>query len=469
MMFIILPFFLASLNIVQRGFLYEYNIHKGEVMMNKPILDINDVPNKLQWVTLSLQHLFAMFGATILVPYLVGLSPAIALLSSGLATLAFLIITKWQVPAYLGSSFAFIAPIIAAKAAGGPGAAMIGSFMAGLVYGIVALVIKKAGYRWIMNLLPPIVVGPVIIVIGLALAGTAVDMAMNNPAGEYSLLHFSVALVTLIATIIFNIYAKGMLSLIPILAGIVAGYIYALAVGIVDFSLVREASWFEMPDFIIPFVDYDVMVTLDLALLMVPVAIVTLSEHIGHQLVLSKIVGRDYIKNPGLHRSILGDGVGTMISALIGGPPKTTYGENIGVLAMTKVYSVYVVAGAAVIAIIFGFVGKVTALISSIPTPVMGGVSILLFGIIASSGLRMLVDSKIDFGNNRNLVISSVILVIGIGGAFIKVTEGFQIQGMALAAIIGILLNLILPGKAKASDSMFEETVSDNKNNNDVA
>ncbi|WP_077211458.1 solute carrier family 23 protein [Bacillus dakarensis] len=437
--------------------------------MNKPILDINDVPNKVQWVTLSLQHLFAMFGATILVPYLVGLSPAIALLSSGLATLAFLIITKWQVPAYLGSSFAFIAPIIAAKAAGGPGAAMIGSFMAGLVYGIVALVIKKAGYRWIMNLLPPIVVGPVIIVIGLALAGTAVDMAMNNPDGEYSLLHFSVALVTLIATIIFNLYAKGMLSLIPILAGIIVGYIYAFTVGIVDFSLVREASWFEMPDFIIPFVDYEVNVTLDIALLMVPVAIVTLSEHIGHQLVLSKIVGRDYIKEPGLHRSILGDGMGTMISALIGGPPKTTYGENIGVLAMTKVYSVYVVAGAAVIAIIFGFVGKVTALISSIPTPVMGGVSILLFGIIASSGLRMLVDSKIDFGNNRNLVISSVILVVGIGGAFIKVTEGFQIQGMALAAIIGILLNLILPGREMASDSMFEETVNDKQDNNDVA
>ena len=427
-------------------------------MNNKPILDIKEIPKPFQWITLSLQHLFAMFGATILVPYLVGLSPAIALISSGLGTIAFLLITKFQVPAYLGSSFAFIGPVIAAKAAGGPGGAMVGTFVAGLVYGLVALIISKAGHRWIMNLLPPIVVGPVIIVIGLALSGTAVSMAMNNPAdGKYSLLHFSVALVTLIATIIFSIYAKKMLSMIPILAGIIVGYIYALVVGVVDFKPVLDAKWFEMPEFIIPFVSYKIKFTWDLVLLMVPVAIVTLSEHIGHQLVLSKVVGRDYIKEPGLHRSILGDGTATMISALIGGPPKTTYGENIGVLAITRVYSVYVIAGAAVIAIIFGFIGKITALIGTIPTPVMGGVSILLFGIIASSGLRMLVDSKIDFGNKRNLVISSVILVVGIGGAVIKVSESLQIQGMALAAICGVLLNLILPGRETANDNMLED------------
>ncbi|MBB3867961.1 uracil permease [Parageobacillus toebii NBRC 107807] len=430
--------------------------------MNKPVLDIQDRPSPMQWLTLSLQHLFAMFGATILVPYLVGLSPSIALISSGLGTLAFLMITKWQVPAYLGSSFAFIAPIIAAKTAGGPGAAMIGSFLAGLVYGIVALVIKKAGYRWIMKLLPPIVVGPVIIVIGLGLANTAVNMAMNNPDGKYSFTYFSVALVTLAATIICSVFLRGMLSLVPVLAGIIAGYVYALIVGVVDFSKVVEAKWFEMPDFLLPFVDYPVHITWDIVLLMVPVAIVTLSEHIGHQLVLSKVVGRDLIQKPGLHRSILGDGTATMISALIGGPPKTTYGENIGVLAITRVYSVYVLAGAAMIAIIFGFIGKVTALISSIPTPVMGGVSILLFGIIASSGLRMLVDSRIDFGDTRNLVISSVILVIGIGGAVLKVTEQFQIQGMALAAIIGVLLNLILPGRPEVNENMFE--VKENSN-----
>jgi uracil permease len=434
--------------------------------MSKPVLDIKDKPSPMQWLTLSLQHLFAMFGATILVPYLVGLSPAIALISSGLGTIAFLIITKWQVPAYLGSSFAFITPIIAAKTAGGPGAAMIGSFLAGLVYGVVALIIKRAGYRWIMRLLPPIVVGPVIVVIGLGLASTAVNMAMNNPDGKYSLTHFSVALVTLAATIVCSIYLRGMLSLIPVLVGIVVGYVYALVVGVVDFSQVAKAKWFEMPDFLIPFVDYKVSVTWEIALLMVPVAIVTLSEHIGHQLVLSKVVGRDYIKEPGLHRSILGDGTATMISALIGGPPKTTYGENIGVLAITRVYSVYVLFGAAIIATIFGFVGKVTALISSIPTPVMGGVSILLFGIIASSGLRMLVDSKIDFGDKRNLVISSVILVIGIGGAVLKVSEQFEIHGMALAAICGVLLNLILPGRPEVSENMFE---TENEHNNHVA
>jgi uracil permease len=456
----------------QRGFFYEKNkiLKKSDIenwgnsqLNNKPILDVKEIPKPFQWITLSLQHLFAMFGATILVPYLVGLDPAIALISSGLGTLAFLLITKFQVPAYLGSSFAFIGPVIAAKAAGGPGGAMVGTFLAGLVYGIVALIISKAGHRWIMNLLPPIVVGPVIIVIGLALSGTAVNMAMNNPAtGKYSLLHFSAALVTLAATIIFSIYAKKMLSMIPILAGIIVGYIYALLVGIVDFNPVLAAKWFEMPQFIIPFVSYKVTLTWDLVLLMVPVAIVTLSEHIGHQLVLSKVVGRDYIKEPGLHRSILGDGTATIISALIGGPAKTTYGENIGVLAITRVYSVYVIAGAAVFAIIFGFIGKITALIGTIPTPVMGGVSILLFGIIASSGLRMLVDSKIDFGNKRNLVISSVILVIGIGGAVIKVSESLQIQGMALAAICGVLLNLILPGK-EPYENMLEENESSDK------
>ncbi|MCZ0755505.1 NCS2 family nucleobase:cation symporter [Anoxybacillus sp. J5B_2022] len=425
-------------------------------MMNKPVLDIKDVPSPLQWLTLSLQHLFAMFGATILVPYLVGLSPAMALISSGLGTLAFLIITKWQVPAYLGSSFAFISPIIAAKAAGGPGAAMIGSFLAGLVYGVVALIIKKAGYRWIMSLLPPVVVGPVIIVIGLGLANVAVGMAMNGPDGKYNLTYFSVALVTLAATIVCSIFSRGLFSLVPVLAGIIVGYVYALIIGVVDLSKVAKAKLFEMPDFLLPGIDYPIHITGQIVLLMVPVAIVTLSEHIGHQLVLSKVVGRDYIKNPGLHRSILGDGTATMISALIGGPPKTTYGENIGVLAITRVYSVYVLAGAAVLAIVFGFVGKITALIGTIPTPVMGGVSILLFGIIASSGLRMLVDSKVDFGDKRNLVISSVILVIGIGGAILKVSETFQIQGMALAAIVGVILNLILPGRPEVNENMFE-------------
>jgi uracil permease len=411
------------------------------------ILDVHDKPKPLTWLALSFQHLFAMFGATILVPYLVGLDPAVALISSGLGTFAFLLITKGQVPAYLGSSFAFITPIIVAKAAEGMGAAMVGSFISGIVYGIIALLIKGTGHKWIMNILPPVVVGPVIIVIGLGLASTAVDMATLN-GEEYSLQYFSVAIVTLFITIISTIFLKGFFNLIPVLIGIAGGYLYSLAIGIIDFSKVITADWFQAPNFIIPYVDYTPSLSLEIILLMVPVVVVTISEHIGHQLVLGKVVGRNYIEKPGLHRSIFGDGIATMIASLIGGPPNTTYGENIGVLAITRVYSVYVIAGAAVFAIVFGFIGKISAFISTIPTPVMGGVSILLFGIIASSGLRMMIDNQINLGNNRNLIISSVILVIGIGGATLKYGS-FDLHGMALAAIIGIILNLVLPNEKK--------------------
>lgn len=304
-----------------------------------------------------------------------------------------------------------------------------------------------------MKILPPIVVGPVIIVIGLALSGTAVNMAMTIPTAdggsEYSLLHFSAALVTLLTAIACTIYFKNIISLMPILIGLIAGYAYSAAIGIIDFAAVGEAKWFAVPDFLIPGVDYSFTVTGTLLWAMVPIAIVTISEHIGHQLVLGKIVNRNYIKDPGLHRSILGDGLGTFLSSLIGGPPKTTYGENIGVLAITRVYSVYVIFGAAIFAIFFSFAGKLMALIETIPTAVLGGISILLFGIIASSGLRMLVDNNIDFGNKRNLVISSVILVIGIGGAKLEFSETFVIEGMALAAILGVILNLVLPGLEK--------------------
>ncbi|MGN1386364.1 MAG: solute carrier family 23 protein [Bacillus sp. (in: firmicutes)] len=430
------------------------------------VLDVEEKPKPVQWLTLSLQHVFAMFGATVLVPFLVGLSPAVALVSSGLGTLAYLLITRGQIPAYLGSSFAFISPIILAKTMGGPEAVMFGCFLAGLVYGIVALIIKKAGVKWLMTILPPVVVGPVIIVIGLGLAGTAVDMAMYSnygaPADEliYSLKHFGVALFTLAVTIICSIFARGFLKIIPILIGIVSGYVLALLLGIVDFSGVREAAWFAMPEFQIPFVTYDPVLSWKIAIVMVPVAIVTLAEHIGHQLVLSKVVGRNFIEKPGLHRSILGDGAGIMIGSFIGGPPLTSYGENIGVLAITRAYSVYIIGGAGVIAILFGFIGKVSALISSIPQAVMGGISILLFGIIASSGLRMLIDNKIDFGVNRNLIISSVILIIGIGGAFVQIGEDFTLSGMALAAIVGIVLNLILPGKEEGKELLDENVNS---------
>jgi uracil permease len=427
--------------------------------MTRPVLDIQDKPTIPQWITLSFQHMFAMFGATILVPKLVGLSPAIALLTSGIATILFLLITQFKVPAYLGSSFAFIAPIIIASNGGeNPGNAMIGALAVGIAYGIVSLIIWKAGYKWLMRLLPPIVVAPVIMVIGLGLAGTAVDMAMNVN-GEYNFLHFSAALVTLFSAIIFTVYFKNILSAMPVLLGLIIGYIYSSLIGIVDFTAVNEAKWFAMPEFLIPGIHYEFNVTSTILLAMVPIVFVTISEHIGHQLVLGRIVNRNYIKDPGLHRSILADGLGTFISAFIGGPPKTTYGENIGVLAITRVYSVYVILGAAVIAIFFSFIGKAMALIQTIPTAVLGGISILLFGIIASSGLRMLVEQNIDFGNNRNLVISSVILVIGIGGAALKVTEAFAIEGMALAAIIGVILNLVLPGRETVTDEDFEDSV----------
>ena len=437
--------------------------------MSKAVLDINEKPTPVQWVTLSFQHMFAMFGSTILVPQLVGLSPAIALLTSGIATLIFLLVTQFKVPAYLGSSFAFIAPMLIASngltedgASVSPGNAMIGAMAVGLVYGIVSLLIWKTGYKWLMRLLPPIVVAPVIIVIGLGLSGTAVNMAMNidveqlntttgvvETVSQYSALHFSAALVTLFSAIIFTVYFKNILSAMPILMGLIVGYIYSVIIGIVDFTPVKEAAFFALPDFLIPGVDYEINITAKILLAMVPIVIVTISEHIGHQLVLGKVVNRNYVKDPGLHRSILGDGLGTIVSAFIGGPPKTTYGENIGVLAITRVYSVYVIMGAAVIAIVVSFFGKAMALIATIPTAVLGGISILLFGIIASSGLRMLVENNIDFGNNRNMVIASVILVVGIGGAVLRFTESFAIEGMALAAIIGVLLNLVLPGRDK--------------------
>src|SRR5690625_3770125 len=314
-----------------------------------------------------------------------------------------------------------------------------------------------------MKILPPIVVGPVIIVIGLGLAPTAIDMAMNVD-GVYSGLHFSVALVTLVVAIIGSLFFKGFLGVIPILIGIIVGYIYAAIVGVVDASGII-ASWdqiasarsigeffsaiFVAPEFAIPFVHYSPFEVFNWSLvgLMVPVALVTIAEHIGDQMVVSKVVGRNFLKDPGLHRSILGDGVATMIASFIGGPPNTTYGENIGVLAITRVFSVFVIGGAAILAILFGFIGKVEAIIASIAGAVMGGVSILLFGIIASSGLRMLIDNEVDIGKKRNLIITSVILVTGIGGAFIPVNEHLEITGMALATILGMILHQVLPQK----------------------
>ncbi|MBA8759254.1 uracil permease [Staphylococcus schleiferi subsp. coagulans] len=417
----------------------------------QPVLDVNERPKAGQWVFLSLQHLFAMFGATVLVPFLTGLPVSSALLASGIGTLFYILITKGKIPAYLGSSFAFITPIITGLSTNSLGDMLVALFMSGVMYVIIGIAIKLSGINWLMHLLPPVVVGPVIMVIGLSLAPTAVNMAMFENAGDmkgYNLSYIAVAGITLLVTLIIQGFAKGFFSLIPVLIGIVVGYITAIIFGIVDFKPVEKAAWFQFPDIYLPFADYHPSIHLGLITIMLPIVFVTISEHIGHQMVINKIVGRNFFEDPGLHRSIIGDGVSTMFSSIIGGPPSTTYGENIGVLAITKIYSIYVIGGAAVFAIMLGFVGKFTALISSIPTPVMGGVSILLFGTIAASGLRMLVESQVDFAQNRNLVIASVILVIGIGNMMLNLSDlgvKLTIEGMALSATAGILLNLLLP------------------------
>lgn len=414
--------------------------------MSRRIIDVEEKVSLWEGLPLSLQHLFAMFGATVLVPILTKLSPSVALFTSGLGTLLYILVTKGRIPAYLGSSFAFIAPIIAVSAKWGASAAMGGAVVAGLVYVVVALLIQKLGTGWLDKLLPPVVVGAVVIVIGLGLAATAVDMAglakgnvaLSSPVVQTSLL-------TLLVAVAGSIFFRGFLAVIPVLVGIIVGYIFAYFRGLVDLTPVVQAPWFGLPPFFAP------SFNLPAILMIAPVAIVTITEHIGHLLVTNQVVGRDFTKDPGLHRSLMGDGLATSLAAVFGGPPNTTYGENIGVMAITRVYSVWVIGGAAVLAILLSFVQKMGALIQTIPTPVMGGISILLFGVIASSGLRMLVEAGIDFSRKRNLVLASVILVLGIGGA--KVTFGtFELHGMALATIVGILLNLLLPQEEETSN-----------------
>ncbi|MDN6606097.1 MAG: purine/pyrimidine permease, partial [Tetragenococcus halophilus] len=387
---------------------------KNEFRNPDAILDIKDRPKFLPWIGLSLQHLFTMFGATVLVPILVDLDPSIALFSSGVGTLLYILITKGTVPAYLGSSFAFITAIQSLMGSSGYPAVAQGIIYSGIVYLIVAFIIAKAGSDWIDEVLPPIVVGPVIMVIGLGLAQNAAENAMFNE-GNYDAKYFLVALVTLAITIFFNMFLKGFLSLIPILLGIIGGYLFALLVGIVDLEAVKAAPWFQVPDFQFMFVDYNFHFSLAALISMAPIAFVTMTEHMGHLMVLSKTTKRDFFKSPGLKKTLFADGLSTIIAGFIGGPPTTSYGENIGVLAITKVHSVFVLGGAALLAVLFSFVGKISSLIYSIPTPVIGGISFLLFGVIASSGLRILIDNQIDFDKKRNLMITAAVLVIGIG------------------------------------------------------
>ena len=404
--------------------------------MKKLTLDVHERPAPLMWLILSIQHVLAMFGSTVLVPILTGLPVSLALVSSGIGTLFYIFVTKGKSPVYLGSSFAYIAPITSALALGvavgdpsNIGVVMGGLVMVGAVYCIIALIIKFLGTEWIHKILPPVVVGPVIMVIGLSLAATAVDMASD---------HIIVALITLGTAIVVSNFAKGVLRLLPIVCAIVVGYIAAICFNIVDFSLVTQAPLLEVPQF--AFMNHAPVFNWEVASIMVPVAIVTVMEHIGDHLVVSNIVGKDLIKDPGLHRTLIGDGVATALAGMIGGPANTTYGENSGVVALTRVASVWVIGLAAIIALALGFVGKFTALVQTIPTAVIGGISILLFGIIASAGLRVVLNNKVDLDKQRNLVITSVILVVGIGGLAIG-----SISGMALAAIIGVILNLVLP------------------------
>jgi uracil permease len=390
-----------------------------------------------------------MFGATILVPLLTGLSPATALFTAGTGTLLYIVITGAKVPAFLGSSFAFIPALIGIGGEYGMPYALGGAVAAGLFYCIVAAVIKVSGTGWLDRALPPVVIGSVIIVIGLNLAPVGMSSAMNLN-NEYSLVALSIAAVTLGIAVVVTICIPGFFNTLSILLGLAGGYVFTLVMGMVspvyqliDFAPVRDAAWFGLPRFAIPRFSFVPILTF------IVVSLATVCEHLGDTLVTSRVVGKDFYKDPGLHRTLTGDGIATAWAALWGGPPNTTYGENIGVMAITKVYSVWVIGGAAMIAVLLSFLQKFGAIIQTIPGPVMGGISMLLYGLIASSGLRTIVESGVDYKNKRNLTISSVILVIGIGGGMLKFTVGsglnFQLGGVALATVAGIVLNLVLP------------------------
>ena len=404
-------------------------------MSNKRIIQVEEkVPFQLL-LPLSIQHMFAMFGSSVLVPFIFGISPAIVLFMNGLGTLLFIFITKGKAPAYLGSSFAFLAPAGIVIANFGYEYALGGFVAVGFCGCVLALIVYKFGTDWIDVVLPPAAMGPVVALIGLELSGTAASNAglleeTINPA------NLIVFLVTLGVAVFGSILFRGFLSVIPILIAVLAGYGAAVACGIVSFEAVAAAPWFALPDFTLP------KFNLEAILIILPVILVITSEHIGHQVVTSKIVGRDLLKEPGLHRSLFGDNFSTMLSGCIGSVPTTTYGENIGVMAMTGVYSVRVIAGAAVLSIICSFMGKLSTLISTIPGPVIGGISFLLYGMIGTSGLRILVDSKVDYGKSRNQALTSVIFVTGLSGIAIKIGN-IQLTGMVLACVVGMALSLI--------------------------
>ena len=427
---------------------------KSEVYMKQEstvdlLLDVDQRPSAGKGILLSFQHVFAMFGATILVPLILGMPVSVALFASGVGTLIYMIATGFRVPVYLGSSFAFITAMsLAMKELGGDvSAAQTGVILTGFIYVLVAAGVRFAGTKWIDKLLPPIIIGPMIIVIGLGLAGSAVTNAGLVADGNWK--NALVAVVTFLIAAFINTKGKGFLRIIPFLFAIIGGYLFALTLGLVDFTPVLKANWFEIPGFYLPFSTGGAFKEYNLyfgpeTIAILPIAIVTISEHIGDHTVLGQICGRQFLKEPGLHRTLLGDGIATSVSAFLGGPANTTYGENTGVIGMTRIASVSVIRNAAFIAIALSFLGKFTALISTIPNAVLGGMSILLYGVIASNGLKVLIKERVDFSQMRNLIIASAMLVLGLGGAILKLGP-VTLSGTALSAMTGIILNLILP------------------------
>ncbi len=396
-------------------------------------------------IVLGLQHTVAMFGATVLVPLLTGLNPSVALITAGLGTLAFHLVTGGMVPVFLGSSFAFIAPIVAAQKAGFSLAAVGGGVVAaGAIYLLFALFVLAVGSQRVRDLFPPVVTGPVIVVIGLTLAPVAVDMAKKD---------WLLALVTLAAAIVAAVFFHGLFKMLPVLTGVTVGYLTALLLGRVDTAPIAEAAWFGLPPFVDPSFEWGAI------LLIAPVALVTVMEHIGDILTNGRVVGKDFFEKPGLHRTLTGDGLATMLAGFLGGPPNTTYSENTGVLAVTRVYDPSVLRIGAVFAILLGLSPKLAAVLQTLPPGVLGGISILLFGMIASIGIRTLAEAEIDFTHSRNLIVVSLILVLGLGGAVadlgtLKVAGAevpLKVTGMSLAALVGILVNLLLPREIDVS------------------
>ncbi|MBQ5683631.1 MAG: uracil permease [Peptococcaceae bacterium] len=407
--------------------------------MERKVLGINERPPLTQWIPLSLQHTFAMFSASVLVPILFGIPASIVLLMNGIGTLLFIFITKGKAPAYLGSSFAFLAPAFIVIDKMGYEYVLGGFICAGAIFSIVAILIKFVGVSWIDAVLPPAAMGPIVALIGLELAGSAANtggiVSVDGSAIDPQMV--IVFVLTLALAVIGQVVFKGFAAAIAILIAIVGGYGLATIMGMVDFTPVLNAKLFALPAFTAPKFDLTAII------IIIPASLTVISEHVSHQIVTSQIVGRDLVKDPGLHRSLLADGISTMLSGFCGSVPTTTYGENIGVMAVTKVYSVWVIGGAAVFSILLAFFGQVSALISTIPGPVMGGISFLLYGMIAASGIRLLVDKQVDYAKPRNLAMTAVVFVTGLSGAAIQIGE-VQLTGMCLATIVGIVMGLVM-------------------------